>query len=164
MAEHVTPDSALRLFEGVSRVVEGSDNLATKFLVADACATLGIPVVHGACVGWVGTVLPVVWRAGACYRCVFEDLPLDDGSAASCVTAGVYGPVTSVVGALMAADALSFLAGDTSRAGHLGRYDGWAQSWRSTPMRARADCPLCRPGAAPPTLTPDRYGAACGDV
>lgn len=164
VAEHVAPDNARRLLAGVDVVVEGSDNLATKFLVADACAALKVPVVHGACVGWVGTVLPVVWGAGPCYRCVFEDLPPPDEEAPSCATAGVYGPVTSVVGALMAADALRLLRGDRATLGALARYDGWAQTFRATTLRPRRACPLCGDGAAPPSLDPMNYGASCADL
>lgn len=161
VAEHVAPERALELLRGASVVVEGSDNLATKFLVADACAALGVPVVHGASVGWRATVLPVAWGAGPCYRCVFEDLPSGD-DAPDCATAGVYGPVTSVAGAVMAADALRLLAGDTSTAGVLARYEGWAQWFRATRMARRRDCPLCGDGARAGSLDASRYGRACG--
>jgi adenylyltransferase/sulfurtransferase len=161
IAEHVSPDNVLARLDGCDVVVEGSDNLATKFLVADACRRLGVPVVHGACVGWHGTVVPVVWGRGACYRCLFEDLPIGD-DAPDCATAGVYGPVTSVVGALMAADALALLAGDFARAGAVARYDGWTQRFRATPLARRPDCSLCGDGAPSPTLTASRYGFVCG--
>lgn len=64
-AEHLVPESAEELLRGVSAIVEGSDNLPTKFLTADAAAGLRVPVVHGACVAWHGTVLPVSWGDGA---------------------------------------------------------------------------------------------------
>jgi molybdopterin/thiamine biosynthesis adenylyltransferase len=160
VASHVAPDNVLTLLEGCSLVVEGTDNLPTKFLVADACRVLGVPVVHGACVGWHGTVLPVVWHRAACYRCLFEDLPTGDG-APDCATAGVYGPVTSVVGALMAADALALLRGACDRAGVLARYDGWRQSFRASRFGRREGCPLCSEGAPLPALTPSRYVPAC---
>jgi len=160
VASHVAPDNALALLAGCALVVEGSDNLATKFLVADACRVLNVPVVHGACVGWHGTVLPVAWGRGACYRCVFEDLPVGE-DAPDCATAGVYGPVTSVVGALMAADALALLAGDLARGGVLARYDGWAQGFRATRFERRPDCPLCGDGAPLPALTASRYSIGC---
>jgi molybdopterin/thiamine biosynthesis adenylyltransferase len=160
VAAHVAPDNALALLGGCDVVVEGSDNLATKFLVADACRRLRLPVVHGACVGWLGTVVPVAWGRGACYRCVFEDLPAGD-DAPDCATAGVYGPVTSVVGALMAADALALAAGDFERAGAVARYDGWTQRFRATPIARRPGCPLCGDGASPPPLDAARYSPAC---
>jgi molybdopterin/thiamine biosynthesis adenylyltransferase len=155
--EHVTPERCLDLLEDCALVVEGSDNLATKFLVADACKILGVPVVHGACVGWIGTVLPVVWSHAACYRCVFEDLPEPEMDAANCSTAGVYGPVTSIVGALMAADALQILNGNFARAGSLARYDGWRQTFRATTIARRSDCSLCGDKSQRPTLHPQRY-------
>lgn len=143
-AEHLVPESAERLLQGMSAVVEGSDNLPTKFLTADSAAGLRVPVVHGACVAWHGTVLPVSWGDGACYRCVFEEPP--DEEMTNCAIAGVYGPVTSVIGALMAADALRLLRGDRSRAGDLARYDGWNQTFRSTRFARRRSCPLCGEG------------------
>jgi len=140
-AEHLVPESAEELLRGVAAIVEGSDNLPTKFLTADAAAGLRVPVVHGACVAWHGTVLPVSWGDGACYRCVFEELP--DEEMTNCAIAGVYGPVTSVIGALMAADALRLLRGDRSTAGNLARYDAWRQTFRSTRFPRRKACPLC---------------------
>lgn len=164
IAEHVAPERALELLRGVDVVVEGSDNLATKFLVADACAALRVPVVHGACVAWIGTVLPVAWGAGPCYRCVFEDLPPLDEDGATCATAGVYGPITSVIGAMMAADALRLGRGDLSHAGSLARYDGWSQTFRASKIRARRDCALCGADAGAVSLDPSKYGATCADM
>jgi adenylyltransferase/sulfurtransferase len=138
---HVGPENAVELLRGAVAVVEGSDNLATKFLVSDVCNALGVPVVHGACVGWIATVLPVIPGRSACYRCVFEDLPEEE--PCNCATAGVFGPVTSVAGALMAADALRILRGDGSTAGALARYDGWTQRFRATTFTRRRGCAGC---------------------
>ncbi len=139
---HLVPENAVDLLAGASVIVEGTDTLAVKFLASDVARTLGIPVVHGACVGWHGTVLPVLPGRSACYRCVFEDLP--DDEMTNCAIAGVYGPLTSVLGALMAADALRLREGDDATAGHLARYDGWSQSFRSTALARRRGCP-CTP-------------------
>lgn len=138
---HLAPETARGLIAGVDVVVEGTDALGAKFLAADVCASMKVPVVHGACVAWAGTVLATRWGAGACYRCVFESPP--DDELGDCATRGVYGPVTSVVGALMAAAALRLLRGDPTVAGSLARYDGWRQSFRATRFGARAGCPLC---------------------
>ncbi len=141
IAGRVTPDTALEWLAGASVVVEGSDNFATKFLVADACGLLGVPSVHGAAVGWMGTVMPVVPGVSACYRCVFEDIP--SGDAVDCASAGVYGPMTSVIGALMASHALRLLSHDVRFAGTVARYDGWRQRFRATKFPRRDGCALC---------------------
>ncbi|MFO0627896.1 MAG: HesA/MoeB/ThiF family protein [Polyangiales bacterium] len=147
VAAHLAPENAATLLGGARVIVEGTDNLPAKFLTSDTAWALQIPVVHGACAGWVGTVLPVIPGVGACYRCLFEEPP--DDEAGSCVTAGVFGPVTSLTGALMAADALRILRGDTSHAGAVARYDGRTQRFRSTPFASRSGCRCATQPLAP---------------
>jgi adenylyltransferase/sulfurtransferase len=154
VVDHVTPATARTLLEDATVVVEGADNYPTKFLVADACHLLGVPVVHGAALGWLGTVLPVLPGATGCYRCLFEDVPA--GDAINCATAGVYGPVTSVIGALMASDALRLARGDHATAGSIACYDGWRNTFRAVAVPRRPGCPLCGTGAIR-DLEPHRY-------
>ena len=77
------PHNAVAVVSAYDLVVEGSDNFATKFLTADACALAGVPVVHAAAVRWHGTALAVGARGMPCYRCVFEDLPAGDSNAST---------------------------------------------------------------------------------
>ncbi|MBL8600554.1 MAG: HesA/MoeB/ThiF family protein [Myxococcales bacterium] len=142
--EHVVPGRAEALLADVALVVEGCDNVPTKFLVSDTAARRGVPVVHGASVGFVGTVLSAQVGRAACYRCVFEDVPGDD-EAVDCATAGVYGPVTSLVGALMAAEALRALEGRDWQPGRVTRVDAWRGTLRSTTFARRPGCPGCGP-------------------
>lgn len=145
------PETAFSLLAGVDVVVEGADNFATKFLVADACALAKCPVVQAGCVRWAGWALAAVPGVTACLRCVFEDVPgrlaASVGRAAppeTCASAGVIGPVVGVLGALEAVLALRLAAGDRSAAGVLWRYDGLRGDLRRTPLRPRASCTLCR--------------------
>ena len=43
----------------------------------DACAIAKVPIVHAAAVRWHGTALAVGPSGGPCYRCLFEDVPLE---------------------------------------------------------------------------------------
>jgi molybdopterin/thiamine biosynthesis adenylyltransferase len=140
----VLPGNALALVQGADVVIEGSDNFATKFLVADACALAGVPVVHASAVRWVGTALAVGPRGGPCYRCLFEDVPR--GDAPNCAEAGVMGPVVGVVGAAQADLALARLDGRPVD-GTLVTFDGRTRELRRRTIPARGDCPLC--GRAP---------------
>ncbi len=134
------PDDAVERVREYDVVVEGSDNFATKFLVADACALAGVPVVHAAAVGWVGTVLAVPGRGRPCYRCLFEDLPAD--GAPNCAGAGVVGPVVGVVAAAQADLALSILDG-APVGGELVTFDGRRDALRRRRIPARDACALC---------------------
>jgi molybdopterin/thiamine biosynthesis adenylyltransferase len=134
------PPNAMQLVQKADVVVEGSDNFATKFLVADACALARVPVVHAAAVRWHGTVLAVGPGGGPCYRCLFEDLP--EGDPPNCEGAGVLGPVVGVLGALQADLALSLIDGDPVE-GTLVTYDGQTDRLRRRVISSREDCPLC---------------------
>lgn len=155
--ERATPDTVAAWVESADVVVEGSDNFATKFLVADACGLADKRSVHGAAVGWSGTVLSVVPRKSACYRCLFEDLPV--GDAVDCATAGVFAPVTAMIGAVMAAHVRALLGPDAARAAKLSHFDATAGMFRTRTMQQRSDCPLCREARVITAIDASRYSA-----
>jgi molybdopterin/thiamine biosynthesis adenylyltransferase len=152
----VLPSNAVDLVSRYDVVVEGSDNFATKFLVADACAIAKTAVVHGAAVRWHGTVLAVGPRGAPCYRCLFEDLPRDH--APNCAEAGVIGPMVGVVGALQADLVIAALEGRGF--GTLVTFDGKADQLRRRSVAARSGCSLCGAHATPTAIDPSRYVAA----
>jgi molybdopterin/thiamine biosynthesis adenylyltransferase len=137
----VLPKNAREIVARYDLVIEGSDNFATKFLVADACALENRAVVQSAAVRWHGTALAVGPRGGPCYRCLFEDLPREN--APNCAEAGVMGPVVGVVGALAAGLGLDMLSASTATAGTLVTFDGKTGALRRRYVAKRADCVLC---------------------
>jgi adenylyltransferase/sulfurtransferase len=158
------PETAFSLLADADVVVEGSDNFATKFLVADACAIAKRPVVQAGCVRWAGWALATVPGVSACLRCVFEDVPArlaaSVGSAVppeTCASAGVIGPIVGVLGALEAVLALRLAAGDARAAGVLWRYDGLRGDVRRTKLKRREGCALC--GGQITSLDADSYAA-----
>ena len=137
----VLPEQAREVVGGFDAVLEGADNFATKFLVADACALTGTPVVQAGAVRWVGWALGSLPGQSACLRCVFEDVPR--GEQDTCAEAGVVGPVVGVIGALQAAIALRLLHGDRSAAGVLWSYDALSGALRRRTIARQPHCPLC---------------------
>jgi len=135
------PDNVLSLVEGYDLVIEGSDNFATKFLVADACRIARKPLVQAGAVRWTGWALGVDGVVGPCLRCVFEDVP--SGVQDTCAAAGVVGPVVGVVGALQASIAIGMLLGDARASGALWSYTALDGRIRCTRVRRQAHCPLC---------------------
>jgi molybdopterin/thiamine biosynthesis adenylyltransferase len=155
----VLPDNAREWFKDVDLVLEGADNYATKFLVADACHLERKPVVHGAAVGWNATVFLVPADGKPCYRCLFEDLPTNAGG--NCDSVGVLGPVVGIAGGLMADQALRCLSGDAV-SGVVHTLDGKSGRLRAVHVKARRDCALC--GDPPRVLDTEWHqyeGPAC---
>jgi molybdopterin/thiamine biosynthesis adenylyltransferase len=159
-ATRVLPSNAVDLVGRYDVVLEGSDNFATKFLVADACSIARVPVVHAAAVRWVGTALAVAAGGAPCYRCLFEDVPL--GDAPNCAEAGVVGPVVGIVGALQADLALSIVDG-ADVYGTLVTFDGRDDAFRRRKVARRAACPLCSTRPRIRSIETVRYtsGDAC---
>lgn len=138
--ERALPESALALCKGHDLIVEGADNYATKFMMADAARLAGLPIVHAGAVRWVGWAKASL-TDGPCLRCVFEDIPR--GQPDTCATAGVVGPVVGVLGALQAALALRVAAGEAEVDREVWNYRALPGQLRRRPMARNPTCPLC---------------------
>lgn len=146
----LTEEIAADLIADYDLVVEGTDDLATKYLVNRAAAAAGVPVVGAALSPWEGQIATFHPAAGApCYQCVFPEAPAP-GLSATCAEAGVLGPLPGVLGSLLAVEAIKVLTG--AGAGLQGRlmiYDALWGETRTIATRRRPDCPVC--GASAPT-------------
>ncbi len=97
-------------------VVDGTDNFATRYLVADACAELGIPVVWAAVLRYdaqVSTFVPAPWVAAeeaVSLRDLYPSAPPPE-AVPSCSDAGVIGAMCGQVGSIMATEAVKLITG-----------------------------------------------------
>jgi adenylyltransferase/sulfurtransferase len=121
-------------------IVDGSDDPATKFAVADWAVSAGKPYVIAAALRYGGNVL-VGAPGAACYRCLFEE-PVD---AATCAAAGVLGPVVGAIGGVAAAIAIGLAHGDRTHAGSIFVFDDLRRSRdpRIVRFEPRAGCQAC---------------------
>ena len=90
-AEHLDAENIEDLAEGCDLILDGTDNLGTRYLVNDYCVDAGLPWIYGGVVGSGGLVLPVLPGDGPCLRCVFPEPP-PAGALPTCETAGVILP------------------------------------------------------------------------
>jgi len=131
IASWLDPSNALEFLDGYQLAIDASDNFATRLAVNDAAAEIGIPFIHGAALQWEGMVAGFDPGPGPCYRCLFPDLPENEET---CSDVGVLGPVTGVIGSLMAVEAMKHLIGSPDRlVDRLVTYD--ARSARFTTLR-----------------------------
>lgn len=109
-SEPLTQDNGVELISQYEFVIEATDNFKSKFLVNDICVRLGVPFCHAGILGMSGQMLTVIPSKSACFRCVFEDIPLKD-QVPSTAEVGVFGAVPGVLGAIQATEAVKFLIG-----------------------------------------------------
>ena len=71
----VNEHNALELVRGSTVVLDCTDNPATRYLVGDACALAGVPLVSAAALGCDGQLSLHGYRDGPCYRCLHPSPP-----------------------------------------------------------------------------------------
>lgn len=148
-ATHLDAENIAQLAEGCDLVLDGTDNLATRYLLNDFCVESGRPWIYAGVVGAGGLVLPVfpgLAEPGSCLRCLFPEPPPAQ-SLDTCETAGVILPAVSAVAAIEAALALRWLASDDQARAKLEPWLVQLDLWTGDVLRVRtsrqADCPCC---------------------
>ena len=102
---HAGPGTVEALVEGHDVAIDGTDSVASKYLLSDAVARTGVPLVFGGVVQFEARVFRIR-PEGPCLRCLFGEAPSED-EVPSCARAGVLGALAGVAGALQARLALA---------------------------------------------------------
>jgi adenylyltransferase/sulfurtransferase len=139
-------------------VLDGTDRLATRYLVNDACVILGKPLVTAAIHRFEGQAMTYIPGRGPCYRCLFPETPVD--AVPSCAEAGVLGVLPGVLGAIQATEAIKLIVGaGEPLIGRLLAYDALEMRFDVFRVARREDCAVC--GEHPSILKPEDLSAAC---
>ena len=138
----ITGENAASLLAGHDVIVDGTDNLAARYVIGDSARQLEIPVVHGSVFRFEGQVT-VFGTGGPCYRCLFPDMPPPE-LAPSCADAGVLGVLPAVIGSLQATETLKLLLGiGASLEGRLVLYDALSQQFTEMRVAQADECVGC---------------------
>ena len=145
----VNPGSVEDLCTDADLILDGTDNLETRFLLNDVAVKHELPWVYGACLGAEGLVLPIVPHRTPCLRCIWDEPPLP-GTVPTCDTVGVLAAAAQVVASLQATEAMKILMGRAAEVSrHLLAVDVWMGRIRAVHVQAALDdgeCPCCKQG------------------
>ena len=149
LATRIDAGNASELLGGSDVVVDGTDNFATRLVVADSAWALRIPLVSAAIGQFHGQL--GVWRGWEtdlpCYRCYVGDA-FDADDCDTCAEQGVLGAMTGWMGSMAALEAIRVLYPFGERqAGKLHVVDGLTPSMRTIRMPKDPGCTTC--GTAP---------------
>lgn len=140
--DHVNVESFL---DGVDVIVDGTDNLQTRYLLNDYAVKHGKYFVSAGVAGAAGWVRVFAANCNVCFRCVYpEPAPVD--AVETCETTGVLGPTVAFAGALQAVETLKIIVGSPHVAtGHATHFDIWENDIRQVPVPCQKPfrCPTC---------------------
>jgi adenylyltransferase/sulfurtransferase len=140
--ENLNSNNAEKLLSGVDCVVDGLDNMRTRYLVNRACAKLKVPYVFGAAIGIEGNVSVFSPPETPCLECVFPNV--DDSDLMACDVRGVLGAAPGVIGAMQALEAVKVVTGmGSALKGKLMICDFGDMYFAVIDVLRKEGCPVC---------------------
>ncbi|MGA2680787.1 MAG: HesA/MoeB/ThiF family protein [Candidatus Bathyarchaeia archaeon] len=140
--ENVNASNVERLLQGANCVVDGLDNMVTRYLVNRACVKLKIPYVFGAAIGIEGNLSVFEPPETGCLECLMPNL--SDNDLLTCATRGVIGATPGTIGALQAMETIKLLAGiGSSLKGKLLVCDFSDMDFTAIEISKSTRCPVC---------------------
>jgi molybdopterin/thiamine biosynthesis adenylyltransferase len=160
ISENVNASNVEKLLAGVDLVVDGLDNMFTRYLLNRACVKLGVPYVFGAAIGIEGNLSVFAPPETGCLECLLPNI--SDSDLLTCDTRGVVGATPGIIGAMQAMEAIKVLAGMGSPLkGKLMVCDFNDMYFTTVDTAKAANCPACH-GALASLERQERLVWLCG--
>ena len=144
LAQRLTGEALSAEVAAADIVLDCTDNFDTRHAINRACYAHRKPLVSGAAIRFDGQLYVFDLRTAdsPCYHCLFPEG--EDMEQVRCAVMGVFAPITGIIGATQAAEALKLLAGiGTSLAGRVLLLDGLNMEWRSIGLGKDPACAVC---------------------
>ena len=128
-------------------ILDGTDNLETRFLINDLSIKSGIPWIYGGVVGTQGMTLNIIPskfknHSGPCFRCLVSEMP-GAGALPTCDTYGILNTVPAIIGSLQSTEAIKIILGSSDINRNLLYFDIWSSEFRSLPIPQNKSCKCC---------------------
>jgi len=144
LSKKLEPPELEELVPQVDVVLDCSDNFATRHAINRACVKYRKPLIAGAAMRFDAQLMVFDLRSksSACYSCLFpEDGEVEE---VQCSVMGVFAPLTGIVGAMQAMEAIKLVAGaGEPLSGRLLIFDARATEWRAVKVRKDPACAAC---------------------
>jgi adenylyltransferase/sulfurtransferase len=128
-----------KIIRGFNIVLDGFDNMESRFILNEACVKNKIPWVYASCIGAVGYVSFIYPEKTPCLNCFINELPtkLD-----TCETVGVMNTISTLISSIQVQEALKFLTGSKVES-KLYYFDLENMKFRAMKIKKKKDCRVC---------------------
>jgi molybdopterin/thiamine biosynthesis adenylyltransferase len=134
---------ARRIAADYDIIVDGTDNLESRYAMNDAALELGIPYAYGAVFQLEGQAALLCIPGSPCYRCLFPTPPPAESVRPAGET-GILGVVPGMIGLVQATEVIRWITGYAAPTpSHLLLYDARRIEFASIPIDADPRCPAC---------------------
>lgn len=161
IAENLREGNVEDLIKGVDCVVDGLDNMETRYLLNRVCVKHRVPYIFGAAIGIEGNLSVFAPPETPCLECIVPGL--DDSQLPTCQTRGVLGATAGIIGTIQAMETLKLITGiGENLKGKLMICDFRDMYFTKIDIFKRPDCSACRGDVAKPQVAKERLVWLCG--
>jgi len=159
--ETVRESNVDEIVEDTDCVVDGLDNMRTRYVLNRACARKRVPYVFGGAIGIEGNLSVFAPPETPCLECVLPNL--DDNLLPTCEVRGVLGATAGIIGTMQAMETIKLLTGiGEPLKGKLMVCDFRDMYFATIDVFKRPDCPVCQGEVAKPPRAAERLVWLCG--
>jgi len=145
MVKDLNHMNAEKIISGIDLVLDGTDNMQTRFLINDVCVKSKIPWIYTAAVGTYGAMMTILPGRTPCFRCFLPDTP-EPGSLPTCDTVGILNTIPAIIASIESTEAIKILLKKdmtTNAESNLIFYDVWSNSFENTAVMRDKRCRCC---------------------
>lgn len=142
--ERLTSENAIDIIRNYDIIVDGCDNLPTRYVMNDACYMENKPYVHGSIFQFEGRATVFLPGGGPCYRCLYPAAPPEDMMPGP-QDIGLLGVLPGVIGVIEATEAIKLILGiGRTLEGRLLIYDALNMDFQELDVEKDRNCPICK--------------------
>lgn len=130
--------SNISTLKKVDMILDGTDNMETRFLLNDFCLKNKKPLTYAAAIKSEGLLTLIVPGETPCLRCFMSEASPD-----SCETAGVLGPIAGAIGVLSASEAIKHITGKETLKGRLLHLNVYKNTYELIELSRKKGCQAC---------------------
>lgn len=140
----LTSEVALEVVRQYDVVLDCTDNVATRYLLNDACVMADKPLVSGSALRYEGQLTVYHYKGGPCFRCIHPKPPPPE-TVTNCSDGGVLGVVPGIIGSVQALEAIKIVSSlGTPLSQKLLVFDGRQGMFLTVKLRGRnSTCDVC---------------------